>query len=342
MRSAACVAFALLAGWVASAGGPPEVVEAAAHLPDGDEAAEHWDLAAHFDSGHRLYARFLITNAGPGERTALAFGHLLRPDGETVAFRNGRRAGRWQLSDDRRRMKVGSSVLSLGPSARHFEVDNDKRGIKIHLDFPDDATARAAPPAPGGYRLELLNLATPATGRFWLEGMAAPQPLTGHVVLTHTGFTHAERSLVSRRMDLASLDPEAPLFACELRPPTGEPWRWLVAGGRSWVGSGGGLELRVQQSRGGDYPVPVAVEVRGKGIEGRFSLGKTVLEVDPTDALPTLLRMLYSFGGRPRHLWVESVSEVALKSPAGDAVLRWQGEGIANLVFLDSIPPENP
>ncbi len=39
----------------ASAGGPPDPVEPGAQLPDGAEAAEHWDLAAHFDAGVRLY-----------------------------------------------------------------------------------------------------------------------------------------------------------------------------------------------------------------------------------------------------------------------------------------------
>jgi hypothetical protein len=339
-RYASAIGVALLACWVASAsaGGPPEPPEPGARLPEGADAAEHWDLAAHFTSGHRLYVRFLITNAGPGDRTALAFGHLVLPDGEIAGFHNGRRAGRWELSEDRRRIRIGSSLLELSESARHFEVDNDKRGIKIHLDFPADDTARAAPGAPGGYQLALLNLATPASGRFWLEGMSAPKTLAGHAVLSHTWFSAAENQLVLRRIDLASLDPAAPIFATELRPPAGEPWSWLVAGTETFASPGGGLELRGQGSRGSDYPIPTQLEARGKNLDARFSLGKTILEVDPLDALPALLRMVYSFGGRPRHLWVEADAEVALKSPAGDAVLRWNGEGLANLVYLDSTP----
>ena len=323
---------------VASAGGPPDPVEPGAQLPDGAEAAEHWDLAAHFDEGVRLYARFLITNAGPGERTALAFGHLLRPAEEPVEFRNGRREGRWQLSDDRRRIAIGSSKLELGDDARHFEVDNDKRGIKIQLDFPADATARTAPAAPGGYRLALLNLATPATGSFWLEGMSAPRRLEGHVVLTHTWFESPEAELLARRIDVASFDPTARIFVSALRAPDGKRWRWGVTAVDGKLAPITDLELELQESSRGPYPIPSGIEMRGKGLDGSISLGNPLLEVDPLDALPALLRMVYSFGGRPRLLWVQANADVALKSAAENAVLRFQSEGIATLVFPDALP----
>jgi hypothetical protein len=232
-------------------------------------------------------------------------------------------------------------VLVLGETERHFEVDNDKRGIKVFLDFPADVPPREAPTAAGGYQLTLLNLATPATGSLWLEGMVAPEPLAGHVLLRHAWFPLAEHELIRSRLDVAVLDPAAPLFLSEIQPREGGPWRWLVAGEETWQGgpgTSGGLDLQVRERRGGDYPVPTRINLRGKGLEGRVTLGRTLLEVDPLDALPTLLRMVYSFGGRPRHQWLEADAEVALKSPAGDAVLRWQGDGIAKLVHLESTP----
>jgi hypothetical protein len=311
-----------------------------ARLPEGDAAAEHWDLAAHFASGHRLYARFLITNAGPGERTALAFGHLLRPDGPPVEFRNGRRAGSWQLSEDRRRIAIGSSVLELGDSAHHFEVDNDKRGIEILLDFAADAGARAAPAGPGGYRLELLNLATPAHARILLAGMPAPERLEGLAVLTHTWFNRDEADLVAQRTDVAGLDPAARIFLTEVLTPGGDRWRWLVAGDSDYRGDADGLVFEAAGARGTGYPIPAALEVRGNDLDGRISLGPTLLEVDPAAALPALLRMVYPFAGKPRHVWVEASADVALKSRSRDAVLRLRGEGIATLVFLDSRPPD--
>ena len=324
----------------AAAASGAEPVALGARLPEGDAAAEHWDLAAHFTSGHRLYARFLITNAGPGERTALAFGHLLRPDGAPIEFRNGRRAGSWKLSPDRRRIAIGSSVLELGDSAHHFEVDNDKRNIEILLDFPADAGARAAPAAPGGYRLALLNLATPARGRILVGGMDAPRTLEGHALLTHTWFSREESKLVAQRSDVASLDPQARIFLSELRGPAGARWRWLVAGDAAFTEAADGLVFEATGPRGSAYPIPTALELRGNGLEGRVSLGATLLEVDPLAALPALLRMVYPFAGKPRHVWVEASAEVALKSPSRDAALRLRGEGIATLVFLDSRPPD--
>lgn len=337
-RAALLVCSIVLAAAIASAGGPPDPVDPGAQLPDGAEAAEHWDLAAHFDEGVRLYARFLITNAGPGERTAVAFGHLLRPGQEPVEFHNGRREGRWQLSEDRRRIAIGSSKLALGDDARHFEVDNDKRGIKIQLDFPADATARTAPTAPGGYRLALLNLATPATGSFWLEGMSAPRRLRGHVVLTHTWFQRPEAELLARRIDLASFDPRAPFFVSALRAPDGRRWRWGVTASDGVSAPILDLELELQEPGGDAYPIPRAIEMRGKGLKASISLGKPLLEVDPLDALPPILRMVYSFGDRPRLLWVQTNADVALKSATENAVLRVQSEGLATLVFPDALP----
>lgn len=317
----------------------PGAVDPGARLPEGSAAAEHWDLVASFDSGERLVVRFLITNEGPGEHTAAAFGHLLRPGMDPVEFHNGRRAGRWQLSDDRRRIHIGSSLLDLGDDARHFEVDKDKRRIWIQLDFPADGTARAAT-APGGYGIELLNLATPASGRFRLGDMPTPQPLRGRVVLTHTHFARPERELLARRIDVATFAAQAPLYLCDLLAPDGGSWRWLVVGGRSPVSRQGppDLSLALQGDGGGRYPVPSGIDLRGEGLEGHVSLGGKLLEADPLAALPTLLRMVYSFGPRPRHLWLRAGADVALKSPVRAAVLHSTGEGIASLSFPDALP----
>ena len=338
MRRLLFLVVAFLVAGPASAGGEPVgELPTAVRLPVGDEASVQWDLAAHFASGHRLYARFLVTNAGPGEHTALAFGHLLRPDGATVDFRNGRREGRWQLSDDARRLTLGSSVLDLGDEARHFEVDNDKRGVKIHLDFPADGSAWDAASPPAGYRFAVLNLATPAEGRFWLEGMAAAEPLTGHVLLTRTRRDRAEAELLERRIDAAVLDPEAPLLVSHLDLPGGERWAFGAARG----GVIPDLVIEATPGTPGAYPVPASLGLRGKGIDGAISLGATRLEVDPIEALPALVRMVYSFGGRPLHRWVEAEADVALKSPDENAVLRYQGAGFAALSYPDRTPPND-
>ena len=85
-------------------------------LPGGSAASEYWDLAAHFVSGHRAYARFLITNEGPGERNGVAIGHVITPEGVAVEFRNGRLEDRWTLGERGRRLDIGSSLLDMIPA----------------------------------------------------------------------------------------------------------------------------------------------------------------------------------------------------------------------------------
>ena len=89
--AAALIALPLLAAAPAPRGHP------ASRLADTGTASEYWDLVALFDSNHKLFARFMITNEGPGENTGIAYGHFVEPDGTTWFFSNGRREGRWHL-----------------------------------------------------------------------------------------------------------------------------------------------------------------------------------------------------------------------------------------------------
>jgi hypothetical protein len=345
VKAGRALAIALLLGLgsaTADAGGPPSPIDPGARLPRGDEASEHWDLAAHFDSGHRVYARFLITNEGPGERTAVAFGHVLKPDGTPVAFKNGRREGRWQLGDGGRRIEIGSSLLDFGDDVRRFEVDNDKRGIKVHFEVPADAPGLSAPPGPGGTRLELLNLASVARGRLWLRGMAAPVALNGRALLTHSWSVVHESEAIARRADFATLAGDDAFFFSHARAPDGTPWAWAVSGaasGRLISHTDVRVEARPADNESGPYPLPDSIQLRGKGLDASISLeAPPVLVSDPLDALPSLLKMVYSFGGRPRHLWADAVADVALEPRNADPSRRIQSAGIAAFYFSDGTP----
>ena len=95
------LALVLLAAVVAGAGSPDGASGTApapltARMGKAEFASEYWDLMARFESGHRLVARFLVTNEGPGEHTAVAVGHVVFPDGSSVDFRNGRGRAGWR------------------------------------------------------------------------------------------------------------------------------------------------------------------------------------------------------------------------------------------------------
>ncbi len=101
------------------------------HLPGGGSASEHWDVVAHFDSNHLLFAQFLITNEGPGNRTAIATWQLIDPNGKRTKFDNGRRKKRWTLGPNGDSIRIGSSVFDQSGSVHRLEYDSTKRGIRV-------------------------------------------------------------------------------------------------------------------------------------------------------------------------------------------------------------------
>jgi len=341
-RTALALAWLLALGGIATAGGPPVALDPAARLPRGDDAWEHWDLAAHFESGHRVYARFLITNEGPGDRTAVAFGNVLDPEGRATAFHNGRREGRWQLSDGGRRIEIGSSLLAFGKERRRFEVDNDKRGIKLHFEVSADAPGLAAAGGPSGTRLDLLNLASPAQGRLWLAGMPQPQALRGQALITHSWSARSESKTIALRSSFATLGGEDRLFVSDIRAPDGTHWSWAVTGspGEGLVShTDVRLERRPAEKQARGYPIPKELKVRGKYLDASISLAAPpVLVSDPLDALPSLLRMVYSFGGRPRHVWADAAASVSLEPRDDDPARQFESAGIAAFFFSDATP----
>ena len=74
---------------------PRPVLDPSARLLRDDDASEAWTLFLELDSGHRITQRFLLTNVGPGEHSAVAVGHLVEPGRAPYRYENGRRRKRW-------------------------------------------------------------------------------------------------------------------------------------------------------------------------------------------------------------------------------------------------------
>src|SRR5262245_17160104 len=64
---------------------------AAHYLADVEDYTEYWNHAFLFKSGHVLFARFLVTNLGPGDNKGAVLGHVVSPDGVVHQFLDGRR-----------------------------------------------------------------------------------------------------------------------------------------------------------------------------------------------------------------------------------------------------------
>lgn len=320
-------------------------LDPASRLPDTGSATEYWDLVARFESGHRLVARFLITNEGPGSETAAAVGHLIHPDGALTPFKNGRREGRWSLSSDGRRIEIGSSVIDWRGAVRHFEVDNDKRGVKIFLDFRTDGPGAEWPAdaAPPGYAVQLLAVAEPVEGSVWVRGMPEPLAVRGRIGLTHTWMERSESDLTLRRIDFFSLQPDPAIFLSNLTTPEGKQEPWLaVRRGDELLSDSAQLTLELMEppATEGDseYPLPRALRLRGAAVEGEVRLGEPLVAQDPFEVLPAPFRLLLSFRSRPHRVWAESPFEVTFGPTADHPAFRATGSGIANVTFLNPLP----
>lgn len=333
-----------LAAVAAGANGPSGLPEPGARLPGGSAASEYWDLAAHFTSGHRLVARFLITNEGPGKRNGVAIGHVITPDGAAVEFRNGRLEDRWTLSEEGRRIDIGSSLLDLSTSTRKLQITKKRKGVRLLLDWAADASAAHLPrPEASAYQLDLLNLGTPVAGSLWVRGMDAEIAVEGRIALTHTWIEGKEAKLAARRIDVVTLDGDRSFFLTDLTSPDGGRWQCVALAERP-----GGVAVshtRAPAALGaassvGDYPIPSSIPVALPGSAGSVTLGGPILQLDPLDALPLAVRMVYSFRARPQRIWVDARVELAPeRAVAGDAP-PLGGAGIAAVTFLDSLPSE--
>jgi hypothetical protein len=310
------------------------IADPAARLPGGDAGWEYWDLLARFEGGFVLAARFLVTNAGPGDQNGIAIGRVIRPDGSVVAFDNGRRRQRWTLSDDRLRLDIGSSHLDLAGHRLWF----DKGAVKIDVRFTPGGWA--TPPAdltPDGYRLDVLDAAASVEGSLWLRGMEEARRVRGWIAITHTWSREPEADATRRRIEFYSLQGDAAVFGVDLTMPGGDRTRWWSARRRdgSIIATSDfelGLEGVLADRENARYWVPATLAARGPGVRGEVSLARTLAESDPLAPLPAPIRLLMSLTMKPRRVWAESTHRFELQGATGSE--PFEGSGLVVTSFL--------
>ena len=318
-------------------------LDPAARLPSGGSAIEYWDLTAQLDSGHRVVARFLISNAGPGDQHGAAVGYLIRPDGSSQRFKNGRMRRRWTLSSDRLALDIGSSHLDLHQPEGRLQIS--KRAVKIDLRFRH-AGAGIVPPdvLPRGYHLDLLDSAAVAEGTIWLPEMAEPRAVRGHIGLVHTWSEKAEAKQVLRRIEFFSLQEGMPLYLLDLMTPKGKRTRWLtLTQSHKSILSLVNFPLRLAAPLSDEDPkywTPGQIQLSDTNLSGEITLRDTLMRHNPLAPLPAVFRFLVSLNMQPRQLWAESEFDVTLPPGLGTPTLRLKGSGVTMVTFLN--PVESP
>lgn len=274
----------------------------AAVLSDADEAMEYWDVTAWFDSGERVFARFLVTNQGPGKRTAAAVGHVL-VGGEVLPFQWGRRESAWAFSADGRRLEIGKATLDLSGQHSTLRVKSTKRGIDLSL-----AIERDHGESTSLNEIESIStsLRPPAPARAELAG----RTLSGWAAVTHTWMDQPESDLIRRRDELFARDGDTALYVSTLTATDGQRHE-SFSFSRTGSGSGGGGSTAgdfTGASISGDPAYPVRSTWTGSipGAKYEATLERERLRMNPLDILPQPFRFLLSLGGRPQRVWADA------------------------------------
>lgn len=113
-------------------GGLPARAHAAHFLADADDYTEYWSHAFLFKSGHVLYARFLITNLGPGDNKGAVAGHLITPDGTVHELVDGRREpGSFTYSQESLSYQLAGHSLSGDGTTFSLKLSNDAGSVQV-------------------------------------------------------------------------------------------------------------------------------------------------------------------------------------------------------------------
>ena len=320
----------------------PERGDPVARISAAPGASEYWDFAATFDTHERLIARFMITNEGPGDAAGFAVGQFIRADGTAMPFRNGRLAGAWTLAADRRSLRVGSSRLDLSGSEIALDVDNEKRGIQIHLRLRPGARAGAGPELPDT-NVDVLALSAPVAGTVWFTGMSAPLSLRGHAGITHTWMDLRESDRVARRFDFFGRDGGLALYVGDAMAPDGQrAQRVLIELDGKPISNVTEITISLGDDReielGPDYPVPKQLKLNGPGISGAIHLNKMLARHEPLQDLPLPSRFLVSLFTHPQRVWLDSQFEVVIERSPSSTSLQAQGSGITSVTFTNPLP----
>ncbi len=341
----AAVAILVVTGARAAPANPPvAVLESTEVSPSGtlvarfssaDGAMEYWDVTAWFDSGERFFARFLVTNQGPGDRTAAAVGHLVLANGDVLPFKWGRRRGDWKPGMEGRRLEIAKATLDVSEPTIVVDIDSRKHGVQVHLeiDRQNDPTLVEDFVTPYTYEVAMPAL---ARATITARGASSAHEVVGSGAVTHTWMARPESELIRRRDEVLARQGDRTFYLSILTLPDGSrhsEWLEQHRKGASESGGSGTVTFGDATTAGSDARYPVATEWEFGPNGSRATLSRELLRMDPLEVLPQPFRFLLSLGGEPRRVWTAATVKIDLNgNPKKPGIVR-ELPGIAVSTF---------
>jgi hypothetical protein len=302
---------------------PAAVLDPAARLLHEDDASEYWTLYIELDSGHRITQRFLISNAGPGEHSAVAIGHLSEPGRPPYRYQNGRRRARWTLSEDRLFFDIAASHLDLHRPTGELRITKKDIEIRLFFDFQEGALASRIPDdrLPKDYHVDILAVAAETSGTIQAPWMSEPLEAHGLTWLAHTWTRKGEAKLVDRRIEIFGNENGTSIYGLHIARGTNFSRGWMLAGSDSanmvesiinvpanWVES----ETANEKAQTRPYPVPRRFVFSEGTNSGQITLKQEWLRFDPLAMIPQPFRWFIRMKTKPQEVWADAVIGVTL------------------------------
>lgn len=316
---------------------PRPVLDPSARLLRDDDASEAWTLFLELDSGHRITQRFLLTNVGPGEHSAVAVGHLVEPGRAPYRYENGRRRKRWTLSEDRLFFDIAASHLDLHRPKGELRITKDDIEIRQFFDFAPSTLSARIPSdrLPTNYHVEVLAIGTPTRGTIRAPWMNAPIETQGRAWLVHTWTDHDEAALIDRRVEFFSADQESAFYGIHLTGPGDWESAWRIQA----LPDGSIIESPINQraqwtetqreaetGRNRAYPTPQGFEFAdAKGVVD-ISLAGDWLRFDPLEVIPQPFRWIIAQRSQPQEVWADAQIGVSISPTPESPSLPSSGE----------------
>jgi len=331
----------ILGGATTAGGDEPGPLDPSARLLEGSEASEYWSLYVELESGHRIAQQFLLSNSGPGDHNAVAVGHLVEPGRAAFRYENGRRRGRWKLSEDRLFFDIAASHLDLHRPTGELRITKDVIEIRLFFDFPPDTLAARIPDdrLPTDYHVDVLAIGTPTRGSIHAPWMSEPLETHGRLWLSHTWTPKSEAELIDRRVEILGHENGTSFYGLRVTKHDEFAGDWIVASATT----PNIIESRInipahweelKRSRAGQgestYPLPSGFRFSRGPNSGHIALGEEWLRFDPLSVIPQPFRWFIRRSTNPRQVWAEARIGVTLLPSPGSPSLPDTGEVVSD------------